>query len=127
MHGAVIKPIKTKDEVMPIESRRDSGTLIIQTEERVDSANAQAFYQELDSAIESDDRAVVMDMQRLAYISSAGLRVILQTARKLQQQNAKFAICSLSGTVREVFEISGFDRVIDIHSSQEDAIAAVSG
>ena len=127
MHGAVIKPIKTKDEVMPIESRRDSGTLIIQTEERVDSANAQAFYQELDSAIESDDRAVVMDMERLAYISSAGLRVILQTARKLQQQNAKFAICSLSGTVREVFEISGFDRVIDIHSSQEDAIAAVSG
>ena len=127
MHGAVIKPITTKDEVMPIESRRDSGTLIIQTEERVDSANAQAFYQELDSAIESDDRAVVMDMERLAYISSAGLRVILQTARKLQQQNAKFAICSLSGTVREVFEISGFDRVIDIHSSQEDAIAAVSG
>jgi anti-anti-sigma factor len=127
MRAAVIKPIKTKDEVMPIESRRDSGTLIIQTEERVDSANAQAFYQELDSAIESDDRAVVMDMERLAYISSAGLRVILQTARKLQQQNAKFAICSLSGTVREVFEISGFDRVIDIHSSQEDAIAAVSG
>lgn len=112
---------------MPIESHRDSGTLIIQTEERVDSANAQAFYQELDSAIESDDRAVVMDMERLAYISSAGLRVILQTARKLQQQNAKFAICSLSGTVREVFEISGFDRVIDIHPSQADAVAAVSG
>ena len=112
---------------MPIDSHRDNGTLIIQTEERVDSVNAQAFYQELDSAIESDDRAVVMDMEKLAYISSAGLRVILQTARKLQQQNAKFAICSLSGTVREVFEISGFDRVIDIHSSQAEAVAAVSG
>ncbi len=112
---------------MPIEFRRDSGTLIILTEERVDSANAPAFYQELDSAIDADDRAVVMDMERLTYISSAGLRVILQTARKLQQQGAKFAICSLSGTVQEVFEISGFDRVIDIHPTQTDAVAAVSG
>ena len=67
---------------MPIEVNRDSGTLIIHTEERVDSANAQTFFQELETAIESDDRAVVMDMERLSYISSAGLRVILQTARK---------------------------------------------
>ena len=112
---------------MPIEVNRNNGTLIIQTEERVDSANAQAFFQELESAIGSDDRAVVMDMERLAYISSAGLRVILQTARKLQQQQAKFAICSLTGSVREVFEISGFDRVIDIHSTQAEAVAAVNG
>ncbi len=112
---------------MSIEVSRDNGALVIQTEERVDSANAQAFYQELESAIGSDDRAVVVDMERLTYISSAGLRVILQTARKLQQQQAKFAICSLTGTVREVFEISGFDRVIEIHATQEDAVAAVNG
>ena len=112
---------------MAIDFQRNQGTLIIEAAERVDSTNAQRFLEDLDAAIEPTDQVVILDMEKLTYISSAGLRVILQTAKILQRQNSGFALCALSGTVREVFEISGFDQVISIHPSQEEAIAALKG
>jgi len=110
-----------------VNTEQKDGVLIAKPEGRIDGVNARDFHEALSEAIGTDSNAVLVDLADINYISSAGLRVILQTARKLQQQNAKFAICSLTGTVREVFEISGFDRVIDIHSSQAEAVAAVNG
>ncbi len=109
---------------MEVETERQGETLIAKTDGRVDGANAREFQTALDAAIEDDDSAVVLDMERLSYISSAGLRVILLTAKTLQGQDRKFAICSLSDSIREVFEISGFDKIISIHPSQVEAVAA---
>ncbi len=112
---------------MAIDFQRNENALIIQTAERVDSSNAMQFLTDLEATIEPSDRVVILDMGRLTYISSAGLRVILQTAKTLQRENSGFAICALSGTVREVFQISGFDQVIAIHTTQDEAIAAFAG
>lgn len=111
---------------MVIKTGRDSGTLVIQAADRLDVVNAQLFHDELDAAIEYSERAVVIDMADLTYISSAGLRVILQMLRRMQSQNARLALCSLSDDVQEVFDISGFARLIDIRNSRAEAIAAVS-
>ena len=82
------------------------------------------FQAALDAAIDDSEGAVILDMERLSYISSAGLRVILLTAKSLQGRNAKFAVCSLSESIQEVFEISGFDKIISVHPSQTEALAA---
>ncbi len=112
---------------MAVNSARENGTLIARTDGRIDGANAREFQVALEDAIDPSDRTVILDMENLSYISSAGLRVILMTAKTLQKQNAKFAICSLSPAIREVFQISGFDRIIPIHSSQEEAISSFKG
>ena len=109
---------------MEVETERQGDTLIAKTDGRVDGANAREFQTALESAIDSNDGAVLLDMEQLSYISSAGLRVILLMAKVLQGRNAKFAICSLSASIREVFEISGFDKIISIHPSQAEALAA---
>lgn len=113
--------------VMVIETRRDSGALVIRAEDRLDLVNAQIFHDELDAAIESSERAVVIDMAGLTYISSAGLRVILQMLRRMQRQDARLALCSLSIEVQNVFDTSGIAQLVDIRPSREEAIAAVSG
>lgn len=112
---------------MVIETLRDSGALVISAEDRLDLANAQIFHDELDAAIEASERAVVIDMAGLTYISSAGLRVVLQMLRRLQRQDARLALCSLSKEVLDVFNTSGIARLVDIQPSREEAIAAVSG
>ena len=112
---------------MVIETRRDNGTLVIRAEDRLDLANAQVFHDELDAAIESSERAVVIDMSGLTYISSAGLRVIIQMLRRLQRQDARLALCSLSTEVQNVFDTSGIGRLVDIQPSRAEAIASVSG
>ena len=112
---------------MLMELHRDNRTLIIKAKKRIDSSSAEEFFQEMESAIEPVDRAVVIDMDQVDYISSAGLRALLQIGRKVESQNSRLAVCALSGSVLEVFEISGISRVIDVHSSRTQAIEAVGG
>ena len=112
---------------MPMKYERDNGILFVMPEGRINSADAAIFRRELNTATEPDDRAVVMDMESLNYISSGGLRVMLEFAQTLDEQNAKFALCSLSGSVQDVFRISGFDRVINVCDTRDDAVAAVTG
>ena len=68
-----------------------------------------------------------MDFEDLAYISSAGLRVILLVSKQLQRKNTKFGVCSLSSSISEVFQISGFDKIIPTYTAQADAISAFDG
>ncbi len=111
---------------MEINAERQGGTLIAKAAGRIDGVNASDFEQSLQRAIAEDDTAVIVDLAELSYISSAGLRAVLLTAKSLTQRAAKFALCSPSKPIREVFEISGFDKIIAIHDSRDDAIAAVS-
>ncbi len=112
---------------MEVNTERENGTLIAKVEGRVDGANAREFEDALEAAISEDDRAVVMDFEALSYISSAGLRVILLTARTLRERDREFVVCSLSDPIREVFEISGFDKIIPVHVSRSEALAAIGG
>ena len=93
---------------------------------RVDGTNAQSFDTSLDEIIEESDHAVVLDLEGLVYMSSAGLRTILMTAKRLQQRKAAFAICSLRPTIREIFQIAGFDRILSVCDSRGDALTSVS-
>ena len=112
---------------MAIQAEREGDTLVAKAEGRIDGTNAREFQDDLDSVIEEGDRAVILNFEDLMYISSAGIRVVLMTAKTLQRREARFALCSLSEPVREIFEVSGFDKIIPIHASQADAISALGG
>ncbi len=109
---------------MDVTSQRTGGALIVSVEGRVDGANARKFQKAVEGVID-DDRAVILDMENLGYISSAGLRSILLIAKGLQKRKAQFAVCSLQDAIGEVFRIVGFDKIVTIHSSQGDAVAAM--
>ena len=109
---------------MDVNTELENGTLIAKVSDRVDGANARQFQDALTAAIDESVHWMVLDLNELSYISSAGLRVILLTAKALQRQDAKLVVCSLSDPIREVFEISGFDKIISIHASQSEAVAS---
>ena len=109
---------------MRVDTEQHGDTLIAKTEGRIDGANAPEFQVALEAAIDASERAVILDMEQLSYISSAGLRAILLVAKASENQKVKFAICSLSEPIREVFEVSGFDKIISIHASRAEALVA---
>ena len=100
--------------------------LVIELEGRLDTPHAPELDEDVEALIQDDDRAVVFDMRRLEYINSSGMRSILGLVKKLETRDTKFAVCSLIGTVREMFRISGFDRVITVRSTKSEAIAAIN-
>ena len=112
---------------MEISTELRGEVLIARAQDRIDGANAREFQEALQAVVDEHNVAMVLDMEDLTYISSAGLRVILLIARVLQRDNKSLSLCSLSGPVREIFEISGFDKIIQIHDSQADAVASMGG
>ena len=111
---------------MPIGHHRDNDVLIIQPEGRINSADAAIFRHELNAAVDADDRAVVMDLEALTYISSSGLRVMLELAQTLNDRGARFALCSLSGSVQDVFRISGLGQVFTVSATRDEAMKKVA-
>ena len=108
-----------------IESTRNNGILTLKVAGRLDSGNADFFHNQVKATFADDDRAVIMDLSGLEYISSAGLRIMSMVAKTLEKRNAKFALHSLSDSIKEVFQISGFDKVINIHASQSQALSDI--
>ena len=96
----------------------------------IDPASARReenrFEEAIGTAVQDGDRAVILDFEKLVYIGSAGLRAVLMIAKNLWKREATFALCSLPDMVRGVFEVSGFDKIVTIHPSKADALAAVS-
>ncbi len=112
---------------MDLTTERRDGVLSVRVVGRIDGANAYEFEEEIRSLVEESDRAVIMDFEKLSYISSAGLRAVLVTAKMLRSQDATFALCSLSDQIREIFQISGFDKIIVIHPTPVEALASLDG
>ena len=112
---------------MEVTTERQDGVLSARVAGRIDGTNVREFEEAVRAAIEETDRAVILDFQALSYISSAGLRALLLTAKAMRTQNSEFSLCSVSDEIREVFEISGFDRIITIHESKEVALKALDG
>jgi anti-anti-sigma factor len=92
---------------------------------RLDSSSAPLAEKQLAELIGSGSPRLAIDLSKLEYISSAGLRVLLLVARKVQQAHGKLALFGLTPGVREVFTISGFDTIFTVRDEAADALAAV--
>ncbi|MDE0066882.1 MAG: STAS domain-containing protein [Acidimicrobiaceae bacterium] len=110
---------------MELSSENTGGAVIVKAVGRVDGANARDFHEGLEASIGAGGESMVLDFEGLSYISSAGLRVVLLVAKTLQQQSAKLAVCSLSDSIREVFEISGFDKIVPVYADAGDAMSGL--
>ena len=109
---------------MDVSAERQDGVLCVRAEGRIDGANARQFEETVRTAIEDGDRAVILDFEQLVYIGSAGLRAVLMTAKSMYRHDVGFALCCLTDVVRAAFATSGFDKIIAIHTTRADALAA---
>lgn len=89
---------------------------------RLDSNNSAAFEKEILAALDAGENQILLDFSDLAYISSAGLRVVLLTAKKTKASSGKLVLCNLNESINEVFIVSGFNSILDIQANQETAL-----
>ena len=93
----------------------------------IDGLNAEDFQAGLkQNAKAYDTGVVILNLEALTYISSAGLRAILLVAKILHAKGRKFSICSLSEAVNSMVKTAGFDKVIDVYESPSEAVSAAT-
>lgn len=109
---------------MDIKQATEDNALILELAGRLNSASSSLLEKQLKSLALGDHKNIVLDCQSLSYISSAGLRVFLAGAKAIGEKKGQMALCSLSPNVQEVFEISGFIDILNIHSDRKQAVAS---
>lgn len=92
---------------------------------RLDGTTMQEVEQGFLDLVEQGTTRFVFDLSELEYISSAGLRVMLLSVKKMRAIGGKIALCSLTENVQEVFHISGFSTIFSIFSVREEALRYV--
>ena len=87
-------------------------TLTYALEGRLDTTTAPQLEAELKDAL-GGVKELDMDFEKLEYISSAGLRVLLAT-QKIMNQQGKMVLKNVSDVINEIFEVTGFTDILTI-------------
>ena len=96
---------------------------VMSFEGNLDTNTAPQAQSQIDQLIDGGSSKILINFDNLNYISSAGLRVLLATAKKLKATSGDLKICGLNKTVQEVFDISGFSSILSVVATEEDALA----
>ena len=110
---------------MNVTCERGDGVLWLQVSGRINILNATQFEEEVENAIEDGDQAVILDLENLTYISSAGLYAVHKLARIAWKREMAFALCALPDHIHLVFKRIGFDKIMAIHPTRAEALASV--
>ena len=97
---------------MNIEKIKDSDKLTLKIEGRIDTKTAPEFDETVKTSLDGIS-SLIIDLKDVAYISSAGLRVLL-IAQKQMNKQGDMKIINVSDDIMEIFEVTGFSDILTI-------------
>lgn len=97
---------------MTIKKTKTDAALTLALEGRLDTTTAPELEAEMKASLEGVT-ALILDMRDLAYLSSAGLRVILAAQKQMNKQGG-MVVRNVNETIMEVFEVTGFTDILTI-------------
>jgi anti-anti-sigma factor len=112
------------NSVLSMNEIREAGVCVVALEGRVDSTNANDVMTRLTGLIAAGEKSVVVDLAAVRYLTSAAFRALLVATDEAERHAASFALCSLVGHVRELFEMGGLLDLFTIYASRQDALTS---
>lgn len=103
---------------LSINIQSENNIMIFSLVGRIDTISSKSFENKLNETTFNRER-VILDLSQIDYISSAGLRVLLILAKKVDREN--LIICNMKETIKQIFTMSGFDKMFKICASLEEA------
>jgi len=109
---------------MEVSIRDLKGVTVVTIKGSVDALSADGLTVELAEQVESGRIHLVADFSGVEYISSAGLRAILATAKQARQSGGDFRLAALRPNVQRIAELSGFTTILKFFGEMESAVAS---
>ena len=110
------------DNALTVETREDGTALTIAVIGRVDGNTVGSLEHAVQEIAGHEVPAIIVDLERMTYVGSAGLRVFLLAAKQAQKAGGKAVFCNLADNVREVFKVGGFDHILTLRETKEEAL-----
>lgn len=110
---------------MQIHTTKEAHAIVIALGGKLDAVGTPVYEQAVDELIAAGESCFILDFERLGYISSAGLRALLATAKRLKSKGGQIRCAAVGGMVREVFDLSGFAAIFPMDDTVADALAGL--
>ncbi len=107
-----------------IQQEEVDGTRILSLGGRLDTETSADVELTLQDLLAAGERNFLIDMSGIGYVSSAGLRVLLATAKQLEGGKGSLRLCSLNTSVKQVFDVAGFSKLFSIFPNREVALGS---
>lgn len=110
---------------MNISELRREEVVVLRVSGRLDASTADMLAARLGVAIDAGERRFIVDATRLEYVASAGLQVLLATAKRLRPLAGRIVLSALGEPIRRVFEIAGLSKLFETFPDESAAVAAL--
>ena len=107
---------------MQISVKAANEVKVLAFEGSLDTQTSPDAQTQLTELIDGGDKKILVNFEKLHYISSAGLRILLAAAKQLKAADGELRICDLNEVVKEVFDISGFSTIFKIFENETQAL-----
>lgn len=114
--------------MMDLSPQQAARAIVLHPQGRIDHTHADDFAQALApylAGCNAAGPALVVDLSRVQYISSIGLRVLMVAIKQVKPQGGRLVLAGLAPLVLEVFKISRFDLLFQIFPDSAAALAAL--
>ena len=107
---------------MEFNFKKNGNTIIVYLKGRLDVHHCADIEQEISKLLSYEMSShLLFNMKDVEYISSSGLRIIVSTMKRLNEENRNMAICNINNSVKKIFEIVQLTDMFNIFSSEDDA------
>ncbi len=104
---------------MDITTEQIGAVTVLRLNGDLDTGTSSVADEALGAALDQGAQALLVNLEQVGFVSSAGLRVLLSAAKRLP---APLRVCGLNETVQEVFDISGFTTIFDVYPSEQQGL-----
>jgi len=107
---------------MKLTTKIENNLLIIALNGRLDATNAEETLQKIKNEIDRGYNQLTLDLSKMDYLSSAGIRVLITVLKKIKSLNGEMKLIALQDYPKTVLKISGFLKIFDIYEDKSDAL-----
>lgn len=108
--------------VVELKEEKKGDILILRIKGRLDAISSPAAEKKVFDCINNGQSKVLLDFSGVSYLSSAGMRMLLSTTKKLKTLAGKLVVCSITSNVMDVLKMSGFDHVLELAKTEEEGL-----
>lgn len=109
---------------MEIIEKKIGSVSVIALDGRLDAYVSTTVEQKLNTLVDAGEIWLVVSLERLDYISSSGLRVLLASLKKVKKRDGDIKLASMKPHIKEVFDVAGFSQLFSIYDLEDAAVKA---
>lgn len=115
--------MKTLEGYVEINEEQKGAVLSFHLLGRLDAVSSPGIEKKIFDRIREGHHFLVLNFSDVSYLSSAGMRMLLATVKRLKTLSGKMVVCCIPANVMDVLKMSGFDHVLELALTEEEALA----